>query len=384
MKKLNLYILSICLCIMGCQASPVVQDNTSKYPAFSWDKIPVCFHFAKRSSLLTEKEAAFVASHADLICLEKGHGVNQFGYTEDAIEQEAIQLKKYNPNIKVIFYWNTFLDYPLYRAHEVYEQHPEWWLKTLSGELDKKQGKIKRYDLSNSEVRTWWADVAEKAVKEGSCDGIFMDAFGQVSAPSNKVLWGEEKYKDIQAGLLDIIRETREKIGNDKLIVYNGIRTTRERKIGDDFKDYTDAVMLEHYGQFYSDSKECMLNDILELMKAGKNGRIIIFKGWPGFTWLDKEYMELPLKKKRELAAGNIIFPLASFLAGAQENSYFNYSWGYQMEDGALEWYPEFDLPLGKPLNDAKIDGWIITRDFEHLSIWLNLETKEAKIIPHP
>lgn len=80
--------------------------------------------------------------------------------------------------MKVIFYWNTFLDYPFYKASKVYENHPEWWLRTLSGDLDIKAGtNIKRYDLSNPIVRNWWTDVAYKSVVDGTSDGVFMDAF---------------------------------------------------------------------------------------------------------------------------------------------------------------------------------------------------------------
>jgi hypothetical protein len=74
---------------------------------------------------------------------------------------------------------------------------------------------------------------------------------------------------------------------------------------------------------------------------------------------------------------------LAAFLAGAQKNSYFIYNWGYRMENGCLEWYPEFDKKLGKPLADSRQTGWVLERDFEHASVWVNLETKEAKINWH-
>ena len=199
-----------------------IFEKANRYPIFSWDTVPVGFHFGKTDSLMTAEEAQFVASHAGFICLEKGHASGQIKYTEEGIEQEARQLKEYNPNLKVIFYWNTFLDYPMFQAHEVYQRRPEWWLKTLDGRLDKKKGRIKRYDLSNPEVREWWTDVAQKAVIDGSCDGVFMDAFPQISAPGNKALWGIEKYDAIQKGLIGTLKETRLKLGNDKLIFYNG------------------------------------------------------------------------------------------------------------------------------------------------------------------
>jgi hypothetical protein len=360
-----------------------VTKKTEYYPKFSWETVPVGFHLGKTASLMTPHEAKFVASHASFVCLEKGHASQQFKYTETGIEREAQQLKKFNPDMKVIFYWNTFLDYPMFQAHEVYQNHPEWWLKTRDGKLDKKKGRIKRYDLSNPEVREWWTDVAQKAVVEGSCDGVFMDAFPQISASGNKLLWGTEKYDAIQKGLLETIFETRQKIGDNKLIFYNGIRSTAKSKIGNDYSECTDAVMIEHFGHFQSASKECMLTDIQEMMKAGKNGKIVVFKAWPGFSWLDKEFVQLSLEKKRAIAAKNITFPLAAFLAGAQENAYFIYTWGYRMKDGCLEWYPELDKKLGNPLSQAKQAGWILKRDFKHASVWINLETKEAEINWH-
>ena len=379
-RKAVFGVLAFAIFGWNCTAPPTNgSDSANHYPAFSWETVPVAFHFGKNSALMTEEEARFVASKSNFVCLEKGHAVEQFGNTEEGIEKEAQQLKKYNPDIKVIFYWNTFLDYTMFKAHEVYQQHPEWWLKTLNGDLDLKNGNLKRYDLSNPAVRNWWTNVAQKAVVDGSTDGVFMDAFPQIKASANRALWGDEKYEAIQEGLKDIIAETRNKIGEDKLIVYNGIRSTPERQIGNDFS-IPDAVMIEHFGHFNSGTKESMLNDIREMEKAGKSGKIVVFKAWPGFAWIDGEAMKKPLEEKRKIAAENITFPLAAFLVGAQENCYFIYNWGYRMEMGCLEWYPELDKKLGKPLSDAKQENWTLSRDFEHASVWVNLETKEAEI----
>ena len=240
-----------------------------------------------------------------------------------------------------------------------------------------------RYDLSNPEVRTWWTDVVQKAVVEGSCDGVFMDAFPQIIASRNNILWGDKKYQAIRQGLADIIRETRSKIGDHKLIFYNGIRITPNNQIGNDFMQNTDTVMIEHFGHFQSGSKECMLTDIKEMIKSGKHGKIVVFKAWPGFAWIDREAMKKPLGEMRALAAKNITFPLAAFLVGAQKNAYFIYNWGYRMENGCLEWYPEFDKPLGEPSGDMVKEGWKLSREFKHASVWVNLETREAEIKWH-
>lgn len=207
-----------------------------------------------------------------------------------------------------------------------------------------------------------------------------MDAFNQVITPANKRKWGVDKYNEMQLGLKNLVAETREKIGDDKLIVYNGIRSIPGRNVGNGFLEHTDAIMIEHFGMFRSTSKESMLTDILEMEKAGQSGKIVAFKAWPNHTFLDKDFMKKSLKKKRAISKQNLLFPLASFLVGAQENSYFIYNWGYYLREGSLEWYPEFDKPLGEPLNEMQVNGWVLTRKYKYADVWVDLETREAKI----
>jgi hypothetical protein len=350
------------------------------YPIFSWDKVPVAYHFGKKGDVLTSDEAKFIASKTNFVVLEKAHGFPKYKYSEEAIAKDAKVLKKYNEDMKVVFYWNAFLDYSMYKAHEEYEANPNWWLKNADGTLDLKNDRIKRYDLSNPAVRKWWIDVAEKNVDTKYIDGVFFDALVQVTSPSNQKQWGKEKYDAIQQALKDLIKETRERLGDDKLIVYNGIRSTPNRIMGNNFPENTDAIMIEHFAHFNSTAKESMLLDIQEMEKAGKSGKIVVFKSWPGFAWVDDVAMAKSDKEKQEIARKNIQFPLAAFLAGAQEHSYFIYNWGYRFEMGVMEWYPELDKALGKPLNEMQINGWVLTRKYEHADVTVDLENKTSKI----
>lgn len=360
--------------------SPASNADEARYPEFNWDTVPIAFHFGKNEGLLTAEEAKFVAKHSNFICLEKGHATKTHGTTEAGIEAETQKLKKLNPKMKVIFYWNTFLDYPMFAAHKEYAQHPEWWLRRSDGKLDRKNGRQMRYDLSNPEVRNWWTDVAAKAVRDQGCDGVFMDAFPQITSRANRRIWGDQKFAAIQQGLRDTIELTRQKIGDDKLIVYNGIRSTPNWNAGFDFPEHTDAAMIEHFGEFQSSAKEEMLRDILEMQRAAKAGKIVVFKGWAGFTFTDNQAMRKPLAEKRKIAKDSLNFPLACFLAGAQKNCYFIYNWGYRIENGCLEWYPEFDKPLGQPTGEMITDEWSLSREYEHASVQVNLETKQAVI----
>jgi hypothetical protein len=356
------------------------SQNDKHYPKFTWDKVPVAFHFGKKGDLLTKKEAKFVASHSNFVVLEKAHGFPKYKYSEESIAADAAVLKKFNKDMKVVFYWNAFLDYSMYKAHNEYQKKPNLWLKTTKGKLDLKNDKIKRYDLSNPDFRDWWIDVAEKNLKNKNIDGVFFDAINQITSPGNKRLWGIEKYNAIQQGILDLIKETRDRIGDDKIIVYNGIRSTPLRNTGNDFPDNTDAIMIEHFGFFNSRTKENMLKDIQEMEKAGKTGKIVVFKTWPENVWLNKKFMAKSEKQKEKISKQHLDFALASFLAGAQKHSYFIYNWGYRLSMGSLLWYPELDKPLGKPLNDMQTNGWVLTRNYEHASIWVDLENKKAKI----
>ena len=50
------------------------------------------------------------------------------------------------------------------------------------------------------------------------------------------------------------------------------------------------------------------------------------------------------------------------------------------LKDIWFDWYPEFDKPLGPPLGDAIRNGWTYQREFEHASVFVDLENKTAKI----
>jgi len=234
--------------------------------------------------------------------------------------------------------------------------------------------------LSNAEVREWWTDEVSKAVNGGSCDGVFADAFPQIASPANIKLWGKQKYDAIQEGLIETLKLTREKIGPENIILYNGIRNTDTLKFGMQYLDYADAATIEHFDQFHSRSKESIALDISNTIEAGKKGKIVVMKAWPGFNFTESEISDIPYEELLAKARENITFPLACFLVAAQPHAYFCYTWGYRENHGSLDWYEEFDKPLGPPKRDAVRNGWEYSRSFEHADVWVDLETKRAEI----
>ena len=121
MLILGLAVLSGLAAQAGAQ-----KPNAAHWPAFSWDTVPVYIHFGKSAGPLTEQELAFVARACDFVCLEKAHGMGALGSTEKGTARDAARLKALNPKMKVLFYWNTFLNYRLYDACAEVAKHPEW------------------------------------------------------------------------------------------------------------------------------------------------------------------------------------------------------------------------------------------------------------------
>ena len=85
-------------------------------------------------------------------------------------------------------------------------------------------------------------------------------------------------------------------------------------------------------------------------------------------------------QERERLARAEIEFPLAVFLIGAERGCYFGYSWGYDEKEGWLQWYPEYDRPLGAPKGPARKTGWHYQREFEHARVEVDLTREWGRI----
>lgn len=345
-------------------------------PAASWARVPVYVHLGKSEGDFTSVELDFLAEHFNFICIEKGQAVKTRGCTEEGIYEAARQIKRRNPKARVLFYWNAFINYQLYRALDRFK--PEWTLKDRNGNEVRNHFRLTRPDLSLPEVREWWSDVAAEAMQAAPLDGIFADALPQVLTPALPRQVGEEKARAIISGAWEMLSLTRRKIGTDKIVLANGLRATDYRQVLD--WDGITGVMIEHFGHFSSGSKEDMKADLDSLGLAEAKGKFVVLKGWPGFGWLDVEKMKRPHDELLKQARENIVFPLTCFLVAARPQSWFCYSWGYRDAHGMLDAYAEFAKPLGRPKSEAAWDGFTATREFAHASVWVDLAAKQARI----
>lgn len=352
------------------------DEPTVAFPDFSWDYVPLNIHFGKRTTDLTEGQIGFLAGHSDFIVLEKSHGARVHGSTEAGIADSARRIVARNPDAKVLFYFNAFINWRGYEAFESYQK--QWTLRKASGDVVKHPSGTPRPDPSNGDFREWWSDIVASANRSAPLSGVFVDAIPQAISPGLAKEVGDVKARAIVDGLREMIKTTKRKLGPDSIVLVNGLR-------GTDFRDIlewegVDGVMIEHFGAFNTSSPEDIKADLDSIAIAASKGKFVVVKGWPGFNWLDREMMKRPHADLLKLARQRITFPLACFLVGAQTGSHFCYSWGYTDTDGMLDSYPEFGRKLGPPRGAALWQGLTATREFEHASVWIDLATKEARI----
>lgn len=356
--------------------TPPHLASAVRLTGFNWDRVPLNLHFGKRSGDLTDAEIEFVARHSTFIALEKSHGVNPHGSTEAGIADSARRITQRNPSAKVLFYLNAFINWPGYDAFKTYR--PEWTLRTATGEVVKHPGGTPRPDPSNADFREWWSEAVAKANRSAPLGGVFIDALPQALTPTLAKQVGDEKARAIVAGLREMMALTKRKLGPDRVVLVNGIRTTEFREILD--WEGIDGVMIEHFGAFKTDSPAAIKADLDSLALAAAKGKFVVIKGWPGFNFTEREMMQRPYAELLELSRERITFPLACFLVAAQPGSHFCYSWGYTDRHGMLETYPELDRPLGPPKGDATWEGLTATREFARASVQVDLATRQARI----
>ncbi len=366
----------------------VIFEAPDHYPVFSWETVPVYMMFAHGSRMLEASEVNKIASESDFICIEKNHGLSSLGDAVLGLEHEVDAFKAVKPGIMVLGYLNGALTYPFTRYTQMLteakiEQHPvmKAFLVTdpKTGELAKTRG-LYGYNVLNPEMRAWWSDSAADMVDVAGADGIFIDQMHGFSW-----LHPEEKHSEVVAGVGDMMAQLKEKIGPEKILLANNGAHI------DPVFEVSDAFMFEHYKRSATHTKEKLLEDWQLMEKIADAGKICVYRFGaapePGSPLADfSDGRSRQVNKREEWAAlskEQVEFYLALYLIGAQPYSYFQWNWGWRLETGPLENYPEFHKPLGKPLGKytrLHPDQWKFTREFEHASVWVDTDNWEAKI----
>jgi len=347
------------------------------YPKFSWDTTPRYFMFGDKNRVLSPEQVQFIAEQTDFLCIEKSHGMGELGAAELGAKHEAAAFKKIKPGIKVLFYFNAAFAWSYTSYNENFtsqriDAHPELkkFLITHSktGELVKRFGVAFCYDVLNPDFRDWWVKTVAKGVKDAGCDGAFIDQMH-----GNLMYRNKELGPEVEKAMGQMMAALKNRMDPDKILLANNAYSDNAKYV----YPVSDAIMFENYATVKS-SKENLLSEWGHMLRNAKDGKISVFRLGVEGTGRGNMKPNMP-----GLSQEKVEFALACYLIGAQPYSYFMYSWGWKLGTGPLVDYPELRKPLGPPkgaYERTTPDGWDFTREFEHASVWVNTETRQAKI----
>lgn len=372
----SIQIGSVLLAALGILQLPLHAKEG--YPPFSWDKVPLYAHFGISTGVKPE-DYDFLAKHYDFIAITAGRKVgDDYTSAELYTAEAAREIKKRNPDATVLFYWAT--DKPKHQSKISNDRYPGDYYDAT----EKRGGQERKhqlFDLRRQEVLDWWSDAAGAAIHKYGCDGIYVD--GATSGTENdkyQRLLDKESADAMHQGTISMLRDAKKKMGGDKLIIFNPLHPDSGKV---EMLKYSDGAMIDDFDRVSTrpQSKEYMLSSIKLLRDTSRSGKIVVFKTWPRFSMLlRRDPKMLNEQEKVEQARKDITFALACFLLGAEVNSYFCYSWGWNAPEGTFVAYPEYDKPLGPPKGDFVQDDWTFTREFAHASVFVDLEKRTGRI----
>jgi len=387
-------IIIVCIASLLLLSCAGTEDNTlmisdgsmfetkDSYPAFSWDVTPQYFMFGNGERVLEPEEVEYIAEKTGFLCIEKSHGHKMLGSAELGAKHDAAAFKALKPGIKVLFYFNSAYAWPFtsYNKNftlEKIEDYPELKKFLL---IDPETGELARrgttlfFDVLNPELREWWVETVAKGVEVSGCDGVFVDQM-------HGFFWlREDKKEEVHLAMGEMMAAIKEKLGPDKILLGNNATD----EIAKHVYPVIDANMFEHYSTRLT-TKENLLKEWDQMQNIAKDGKISVFRFGVETegTRLEKASKQERNNEIAKLSQERLEFYLACYLIGAQPYSYFQYGWGWRLDTGPLVDYPELLKPLGTPegaYERINPEGWEFTREFEHASVWLDTEKREAKI----
>jgi hypothetical protein len=385
--------------------SPALPQSIRE-KSWTWDRIHRYITIRKRRGAFTEHELKLIADH-DMIQLNDTAGSLHL----------ARQLKELNPNMICIGYRNSIIAYESFDS-DLFRDNPDWFMKHFRRGSYETHGtggfKAQRplYDMRVPEMRDWWIKDIERQISMEELDGVLIDAFAKVLTgwgPKRRSLgWDPQTSKDYNQLFQEkVLFENIRANGDKGLIIANAMRGGYP----DALKSFVDVYLHGSYlewiegGQDYYEEGLSQLIDSLIQMGKDPEDKVICFQFHASYPAPPKvnsdqanfnipESTIMPKMGEAFKAEGKTneqilhemreAFPykLAIFLICANEYSYMGYASSVVADDGESRWaphYPEHDKKIGKPFGYAtKKCRYYYEREFEHVSVKLNIETREA------
>lgn len=353
----------------------------SFYPKFSWNVTPQYCMFGDGNRLLTSKEIKTITGISDFICIEKSHAFRKLKYAEIGAKEEIAALKKVKPSIKALFYFNSAYAWPFTSYNKNFtknkiDQYPE--LKSYlitnkeTGELEKRNTTY-YFDVLNSEFRKWWVKTVVNGVHDSGADGVFIDQM-------HGFFWLRKSQKrEVERAMGEMMVNLKKALEPNKILLGNNASHVEE------VLPAIDAAMFEHYGEKKL-TKENLLKEWNYMLTNAKVGKMSVFR--IGVEAEDEKLtnsLSGSAKEEmlEEMSKDRLEYYQACYLIGAQPYSYFQYGWGWRLGTGPLVDYSTLYKKLGAPIAAYKRtteNSWEFTREFKYANVWVNTESKKAKI----
>lgn len=357
------------------------SDRQALFPEFSWDTVPRWLA-VRNAAAYTDEEIETIAGHYQLVMLEKANKAG-FDTVDEGIKDTAARLKAVNPNIKTIFYWNTVIHYTGYSNDDEYEANAQdWSVLNDDGSIYMHKDLYYTYDESNEALRNWWIELPIEMANDDNIDGVFIDKMP--GAALDEIFIDGEPATDY----VNMINMLWEGIPDDKLLMGNNLRNERNNA-SRAMMEILDGSYLERWHMTNSsfntpsqNSADAIAVSIQLMREAAAQGKFINFQTGPGL-FTDEE-MPDEYEDRLVYMDENVDVPLAIYLIAAEEGVFFSYQNGVNAADEDSVWDTSqmdvFNRPLGEPLNDPVRDGYVYTRSFEYVDVWLDLESEEAEL----
>jgi len=374
-------------------AMPDERAPGNHYPEFNWDRLPLYIH-VRKAKAFTPEELNYLATFP-LITFEKTTGSKTYGFTDAGTLAAARAVKAINPKARILFYRNVFVHYGGYRFDQELNAIDAPFLRDSSGRGKLVRRRVEAYDLSNPAVVEWWVRSAAGVCTDDAIDGLFLDGNVKVLGGYMTDRLQPGKKAAVAAAYIDMMSETRAALPPGKLMLANLIRVGLPDN-GLKALEYFDGSYLEGFTRPVGEanSADYIVKSIEAFQTAARQGKIIAMTCGLGDPVAHEDAMDDTRAKLDGLSGlqKRIDFDIALFLVCAEKYSYLYIHSGYCVDtrDGHcrsklwLKRLPEYDRPLGPPKGPAKRDGYVFTREFEYVTVRVNVETQTGEIVWGP
>ena len=368
------------------------QQSFANFPEFSWDKV-ARWTILRSNDPFDSIDIKGIAEDFQVIVMEKANSQG-FSYVEDGSIRAGERLKAVNPKLKTFFYWNTVINYGGYEANKEFEPNAWDWCQMTQGSdgLDTFsliRDRLRMFDSEVPELREWWVRTAVNMASSPAIDGIFIDKVGDFDG----AFFDEDG--EPSTNYIRMLDSLDKSLPDSSLYIGNTIRNERWNGNREQMR-YQDGSYLERQEFVYRGSGqtevEARVVNLQLMREMATKGKMVFWRLGPSHS-----HVEVPTVQTEEnmiqYYKDAVEFPLAMHLISAEKYTYFGYLGTVDATQDKYmyltDYIPELNRPLGEPLGPPTKEGYIFTRSFEYVDVWLNMETEECKLtwrdpVPEP